>query len=302
MNRYSRIAILACVLSGACWAVRCITRPEPGLFREYEDYVSAAEAATAARFDERELSWVPASLSKETAMKLASGHSVRLNLSDSGLNQRLAGQNGTVIHWIGATRIPRATLGEVKSVLEDYEHYASIYAPIIYACRASRGNGPAGFDDVVLGLRGAYRIASVFPQQYTFRAQVQAARSVSQHGATRVLRVHVRSNEIRESRSGVAGRDDFLEPHHDHGIMWALNAYWRAWERGPDVDLEFETITLARSVQAFACRLGIVPVPRSIVSDAMEFFPAESVRVILDGTRTECVRRAAQRPTETAGR
>jgi hypothetical protein len=107
--------------------------------------------------------------------------------------------------------------------------------------------------------------------------------------------VHLGSNEIRESDSGVPGQDDLLERYHDHGIMWALNAYWRARQRGPDLYLEFESITLARSVEAFSCKLGFFRVPRSIVSSAMDSLPAESVGVILEGTKAECERRAAAR-------
>jgi hypothetical protein len=74
--------------------------------------------------------------------------------------------------------------------------------------------------------------------------------------------------------------------------MWALNAYWRVRQEGSDVYFEFETITLARSVQEFVCKVGFVPVPKSIVSAAMDSLPADCVTVILEGTKAECERRA----------
>jgi hypothetical protein len=73
--------------------------------------------------------------------------------------------------------------------------------------------------------------------------------------------------------------------------MWALNAYWRARELRSHLYLEFETITLARSVQAFACKIGLVPIPKSVIASAMDSLPAESVTVILEGTKAECRRR-----------
>ena len=90
---------------------------------------------------------------------------------------------------------------------------------------------------------------------------------------------HLRSDEIRESDSGVPGRTDFLEPYRDHGIMWALNAWWRARQRGPDLYLAFETVTLARSVQEFSCKLGLVPIPKSIIAGVMDSFPAEALEL-----------------------
>jgi hypothetical protein len=111
-------------------------------------------------------------------------------------------------------------------------------------------------------------------------------------GAASSLGMHMAASEIRESDSGVPGRTDLLEPYHDHGIMWALNAYWRARQQGANVYLEFETITLARSVEEFVCKIGFFPVPKSVVASAMDSLPADCVTQILEGTRAECERRA----------
>lgn len=302
MSPSRKALILSCALSGVCWGARCTTVVDPGMPREYENYVAAAERNMPARFDSGELSWVPAPSSKEAAAKLASGQSVRWNINDASLNQRIAAQNGTIIHWIGAIRIPGVKLKDLRPVLEDYGHWDRIYRPMIFECRAGRHeDAPTRSDDVILGLQSTFRFVSVFPQHYAFRAQARIDHSDSTSRDTPALRVHLHASEIRESDSGVPGRSDFLEPYHDHGIMWALNAYWRARQQGSDLYLEFETITLARSVQAFVCKLGFVPVPKSIVSAAMDSLPAESVTVILEGTKAECARRAAQRTGDVTG-
>jgi hypothetical protein len=303
MSAFLNSVVLACGLGGVCWAARCTTVVEPGVLREYGDYVAAAEQAMSSRFDSGELSWVPDSASKEAASKLASGKLVRWNISDAALNRRIAGQNGTVIHWIGAIRIHGASLTDLQSVLEGYDRYDRIYQPMVFECKAQRdGGGPSAVYDVILGLHSVFRLASLFPQHYAFRVKARIDHSAATNfpGAA-ALRVHLRASEIRESDSGVPGRTDFLEPYRDHGIMWALNAYWRARQRGSDIYLEFETITLARSVQAFACKIGFVPVPRSIVSAAMDSIPADSVTVILEGTKAECERRATRPPLSVSG-
>jgi hypothetical protein len=145
-----------------------------------------------------------------------------------------------------------------------------------------------------------FRFLSVFPQHYAFQADAEIERLPWVPGG--VLTMRLRSKEIRESDSGVPARDDLLEPYRDHGIMWALNAYWRARQSGPDVYLEFESITLARSVQAFSCKLGLVPVPKSTIAAAMEAIPSESVRIVLEGTRAECARQGARRAEAEARR
>ncbi|GEM_PF-1639080 len=296
--------VLACGLGGVCWAARCTTVVEPRVLREYENYIARAEQTMSSRFDSGELSWVPDYASPEAASRLASGKLVRWNIGDTALNRRIAGQNGTLIHWIGAIRIPGASLTELKSVLEDYDRYDRIYRPMIFECRAERNaDSPPAVYDVILGLQSAFRFASVFPQHYAFRVKgrIDHSSGASLPGAS-ALRVHLKASEIRESDSGVPGRTDFLEPYHDHGIMWALNAYWRARQGSAGLYLEFETITLARSVQAFACKIGFVPVPKSIVSAAMDSLPADSVTVILEGTKAECERRALRSPFNASSR
>jgi hypothetical protein len=294
MSVLGNYVMLACGIGGIGWAARCTTVVAPGVLREYANYVAAAEQAMSSRFDLGELAWVPGPESKQAAARLASGHLVRWNLSDTALNQRLAARNGTVIDWIGAIRIHGASLGDAKSVLEDYDRYARIYRPMIFESKAVRtGDSPHAAYDVILGLQSAFRFASLFPQHYAFQVK---GRIEDTSGAglpdPSVLRIHLGASEIRESESGVPGRTDFLEPYHDHGIMWALNAYWRVRQQGKDLYLEFETITLARSAEAFACKIGFVPVPKAIVSAAMDSIPADCVTVILEGTRAECERRA----------
>lgn len=296
MRRFLHIAVLACGAAAASRAARCTTVLDPAILREYDNYVAAAERVMPSRFDAGDLAWLRDPALAPAAASLAAGKLVRSNISDAALNQRIAGQNGAVIHWIGAIRIPRASLADLRSVLEDYGSYDRIYRPLVFACKTRRtATAPGAVYDVVMGLRSAFRFASVFPQHYAFQVTAHIAYTAEPPGASE-LRVHLAASEIRESDSGEPGRADFLEPYHDHGIMWALNAYWRARPRGPDVYLEFESITLARSVQAFACTLGFVPVPKAVVSAAMESLPQDTLTVILEATRAECQRRSSQPP------
>jgi hypothetical protein len=239
------------------------------------------------------LSWIPDSARVEAAAQLASGKLIRRNISNSELNQRIAPQNATVIDWVGAIRIRHTDLAELRAVLEDYGRYATIYRPMIFECRAKRTS--ATTYEATFGLFNQFRFASVFPQQYSFRMKARIDYSDAASNRVPELLVHVRSDEIRESDSGVPGRTDFLEPYHDHGIMWALNSWWRARQQGADLYVEFETITLARSVQEFACKLGVIPVPKSIISRVMDSVPGESVELMLAGTKEECERRASGR-------
>jgi hypothetical protein len=294
MSPAGNTLILVWIAAGVCCAARCTTVADPAVLRAYEAYVAAAEAGMQARFDAGELSWAAARSSK--ARKLASGGWVRQNLSDESFNRRIADRNGAVIHWIGAIRIPDITVAELKSVLADYKNWALFYRPMIFESRVDHArHGSASLGELTLGLRSLFRFASLFPQHYAFQAQANIDVEDRSDGDSPALRVHLRATGIRESDSGVPGRNDLLPPYQDHGIMWGLNAYWRARRLGSNIYMEFETITLARSVQAFVCKIGVVPIPKSVIASAMDSLPAESVTVILEGTKAECMRRAARK-------
>jgi hypothetical protein len=286
----------ALIFVGACWAARCTTNLDLRALREYETYLRLADQVRIARFGASELSWVPDRSRGQAENELRSGKSVRRSIGLETVNERIAPWNGTVIHWIGAIQINGAGIGDLKTVLQDYGRYSAIYDPLIYECRARPILVPTGAAyDIVFGLQNVYRFASFFPQHYSF--QIKSRSDYSEQGSPHspALLVHWRANEIRESESGVPGRNDLLDVHHDHGILWALNTYWLARQQGPNLYVEFESITLARSVQNFKCKVGIIPVPKSIVSSVMDSLPAESLDLMLAATKAECERRVAIR-------
>ncbi len=294
MATLTRRAALVLASGGVCRGARCTTFLDARVKREYENYVDGAERAMLSRFALQELSWAPGSARKELAAGIESGKPVRWSVVDASVNQRLADWNGTVVHWIGAIQIRGAGMEDLKAVLQDYDRYASIYRPMIYQCRAQPAPSASGNAyDVTFGFQNTYRAASVFPSHYSFLIRARASFSEENSGTDPVLLVRSRADEIRESDSGVPGKDDFLEPYHDHGILWGMNTYWRARKKGPDLYVELEAITLARSVQEFVCKIGILPVPKSMIFGVLTALPSESLDLMLAATKAECERRVS---------
>jgi len=290
---------IACVamLTPNGWAAHCTTTLNERALVEYHNYVRDAEPRMQSRFVQGHLSSATDMERVRLLTAFQKGTPVRWNMNPEGVNQGLAEWNGTVIDWVGAVRIRGTSVAEFRAVLEDYGRYAEIYRPMVYDTHAHRVNtaSPAVYE-VTYGYQNTYRAASVFPQHYSFEVKARTEYSEDSGGPAPVLTVHSQSSEIRESDSGVPGRDDFLEPYHDHGIMWALNTYWRTRAEGPDLYVEFEAIMLARSVQDFACKIGIFPVPKYLVTRVMDSLPGESLDVMMAGTKAECERRRAGRP------
>lgn len=290
--------IVAMTCAGVGWSAHCTTVLNQDSLPQYQDYVARAEVGMAARWAKGDLAWVPDSGRQQAMVDLNAGRQVRRNISDTGLNQSLAGLNAAVVDWVGAIRIRSAGIQDLIGVLQNYPRYPSIYKPLIYDCRSRpvAGSTPPAYD-VVFGIESTYR-AAVIPLHYSLEAKTRTEYSGDGGPPGSMLLVHSRSSEIRESDSGDPRRMDFLEPYHDHGALWVLNTYWRARQSGPDLYVEFETISLARSVESFYCKIGVFRVPKILIAGAMESIPNESVEVMLAGTKTECERAAAHRETQ----
>jgi hypothetical protein len=291
-----RLTLAAALLAAECHGARCLTRLDPRALKEFERYVAEVIAERPRRLNAVELSWIPEAARTPAAGELRAGRIVRRAVDLQARNARLDDWDAAMIHWIGAVRIEGAAIEDVRAVLQDYGRYPAIYAPLIHQCRAqpAAGSGGAAYD-VTFGLQNVYRVASFFPQHYAFQVKSRSDYAERSTPAGRLLTAHWRASQIRESESGSPGKDDLMEEHHDHGVLWGLDTFWLARQQGPDLYLEFETITLARSVKNFRCRIGIVPVPKRLVATVMETFPAESLEVMLSGTKRECELRVSER-------
>jgi hypothetical protein len=282
------------------WAARCTTVLDARTLPEYNHYIENAEQSMMARFARGDLSWIPEDARKEAVARLEAGQVVRRNLSDTSINQRLADWNGTIVDWIGAIRIRDTRLEEFREGMPDYGRYSTIYQPLVFESRATPVEATVGKSyDVTFGLLNTYR-TKLFSLHYSFEVNFRTDHTQAGEGTNRVEVIHSRSDRIRESASGTPGRNDLLEQYHDHGVMWALNTYWHARQSGPDLYVEFESVTLARSVKVFACKIGIFPVPKAIISDVMEALPSESLELMLTATKSEFERRAARPPSKTS--
>jgi hypothetical protein len=158
----------------------------------------------------------------------------KVTLEDVNPNGEVAG--GYIHHWIGAELIPNVTVEKVEGVLEDYGHYADVYAPDLKQASAKK-TGAHSYDVRLIteriegiGLHFAFDMHS----RVEFR-----------HEAGNSL-VESRSYLIRESNSGHAPYTDLLPEGSDHGILWRLNSYWRLRQMGSGVYAECQAISLSR--------------------------------------------------------
>jgi len=183
-------------------------------------------------------------------------------------------KGGLVQDWRGAVFIPGASLREVLSVVQDYDHHRVIYKPDIADARIeSRTESPQGEDFLVYMriVKSKFMLADVLSTEHNIRfTRVDAKRVYSRSYSKRI-------NEV--ASAGQAGEHE-LPTGEDRGLLWRLYGYWFFEERDNGVYIACESITLTREIP-----FGMGAVLGPIIHD----MPGESLRKSLEQTRRAVV-------------
>ena len=145
--------------------------------------------------------------------------------------------SGMIHHWVGTVLIPEVTLAQTISMVRDYERYAEIYAPDVLASEVREQNG------------NRFR---VWLRLYTKKVITWVANT--EHDVEFIFlddtRAHVPSHSRRivEIENPDTPQEREKPEGNDRGYAWRLNNYCSFDERGEDVVMQCESITLTRGV------------------------------------------------------
>jgi hypothetical protein len=192
-------------------------------------------------------------------------------------------QGGLIHHWIGSVFVPGASMAEVLSVVQDYDHLARYYSPEVMSSQLISRDG----DDFQIAMRLRERrvVTVVLDSEYEVRfGRLDAGHQFSFSRSTRIAEI---ADAGGPHERAVADADS-------HGYLWRLNAYWRFAQLGDGVVVQCEAVSLTRDVPA---GLGW------LVGPLIRGIPRESLQATLGATRDAVVARAnSERITGAAHR
>jgi hypothetical protein len=173
---------------------------------------------------------------------------------------------GGLIHdWAGTVLIPKATVAQVLSLIQDYDHSSQHYSPDVVQSHLISHRG----DDfqVFMRLKKHKVVTVVLDTEYAVHyGRLDGAHQYSFSRSTRV-------SEIADPGTL---KEHVLAQGHDHGFMWRLNSYWTFEQTDEGVLVECEAISLTRDIPTgLAWMIG--PFVNSI--------PRESLQFTLNATR-----------------
>lgn len=244
---------------------------EPNTLAGFNRYVDASEARMdkdAARPDDfLYIEGLPESQRAEALATLQRGevYMQRLETHDaSGADIEVP--DGLVHHWLGDVFIPGATLPEVLSLVQDYDHHQDIYQPEVVRSRLIRHDG----NDYQIFYRLVKKkvLTVTLDTNHDVRYfPIDSTHCRSRSASTRIAQV---------DNAGQPGEHE--DPvGHDGGFLWRMNSYWRFEQKDGGVYVEVESISLTRDIPAGLGWL-IKPFVTSI--------PRESLLMTLGSTRS----------------
>jgi hypothetical protein len=144
---------------------------------------------------------------------------------------------GLIHHWVGAVFVPKAKLGDVLGVLEDYDHQSTYYAPDVERSKIEAREG----DHFRVFLR--FRRHKVITVVLNTEHDVHYFRDAPG-------RAHSRSSAVRIAEVENPGKSDEREkpPGDDGGYLWRMETWWRMEEGDGGVYVQSEVASLTRDI------------------------------------------------------
>lgn len=175
-------------------------------------------------------------------------------------------KGGLVQDWRGAVFIPHATLRDVLSIAQDFDHHRDFYTPDIENAKIESRQG----DEFLVFMRivkAKFMLSDVLDTEQAIqfiRLDPQRVYSLAQSK---------RINEV--AAPGRSGEHE-LPIGQDRGLLWRLYGYWFYEERDGGVYITCESITLTRDIP-----FGLVTLLGPVIHD----LPGDAVRKSLEQTR-----------------
>jgi hypothetical protein len=247
--------------AGLCPAVDL----KPQTIQAFDRYIATTDTRMQQRWSGEHFLWFDDS--PEIRLGLLAGAVVTQPVEGNGV---VTLPGGLVQDWIGAVFVPKTTLQETLSVVQDYPQHAQIYKPDVSDVKVLSHSG----DDYAIRTRvvkSKFFISDVvdIDNQIHF-VPLDSKRVYSRSASQRVVEI---------SNAGKPNERE-LPAGHDRGLVWRVNGYWFFEESDGGVFITCESITLTRDIPFLLAK---------VLSPIVHELPAEALKNSLEETRKAIV-------------
>jgi hypothetical protein len=231
----------------------------------FNKFIASVETRLEPRFSGRTFLW--SDESPGVRQQLLNGTVIAQPLQGNGI---VPLKGGLVQDWRGAVFIPHASLQDVLSIAQDFDHHREYYKPDIEDAKIESRQG----DDFLVYMRivkSKFLLTDVLNTEHT----IQFIRLDPQKTYSRSY-----SKRINEVAAPGRSNEHELPSGQDRGLLWRLYGYWFYEERDDGVYITCESITLTRDIP-----FGMIALLGPVIHD----LPGESLRKSLEQMRKAVV-------------
>jgi hypothetical protein len=174
----------------------------------------------------------------------------QLHALDQG--KHISSPGGLIHHWMGMAFLPKVSLRQIKTVLEDYASEKDNYYPDVRQSRLISQNGNER--EVFLQFYSKTIVTAVFNVNFA---------SVTQDYSARQSQVRACSTRVAEVEGFGTPSEHELKPEDSHGYLWGLCTWWHAEEKDGGTYIQVEAIELSRTVP-WVFALIVDPIIRNV--------------------------------------
>lgn len=244
--------------------------PRPETIRSFDSYVSKTDDKNTQSLCNGNFLWIDdleKSAREAAYAKLKRGEVVLQRITPQGEVREIPG--GMLHDWEGMVFIPKATLDEVLTLLQDYDRQSTYFAPDMEKSKTEEHSG--NHFHVFLRFRRKKIITVVLNTEHDVNYfSDSATRAHSRSSATRIAEVE---------KAGEPSEKEKL-PGQDNGFMWRMETWWRMEEKDGGVYLQNQVVSLTRDIPTGLGWL-IEPFVTSIPKESLEFTLGSVRRAVL---------------------
>jgi hypothetical protein len=264
--------LILCLVVGSATAVRAATLA-PETAAAFQRYVRLTEQRINGEVTRNDgFLWIdtlPAVRRGEMRNGLQQGGVVIERLETREGDREIDAPDGLIHHWIGVAFVPRASVKQAVTLMQDYDRHARYFAPAIAASKTLEHNG----NRFKVALR--FHVKKVITVTMDTENEAEFFFPAADRAHSRI-----RSTRVTEVADAGTPHERAKPAGEEHGFMWNLNTYWRFLERDGGTYIQCESLTLSRDVP-FALAWIIRPIVTQMPKESLTFTMGKAREALL---------------------
>jgi hypothetical protein len=256
-----KIFAIFCLIAACSIGLAAVLNPSTAAaFQQYVRLTEQRMNAEVAKSDR--FLWIdtqPPARRAELQKGLQQGGVIIERLETRDGTKEIDAPDGLIHHWIGVVFIPKVSVKEAVTLMQDYDNHATYFAPAIAASNTLERDAER------------FKVALRFHVKKIITVTMDTENEAEFfHPSPDRAHSRIRSTRVTEIADAGTPREKAKPAGEENGFMWNLNTYWRFLERDGGTYIQCESLTLSRDVP-FALAWIIRPIVTQMPKESLTF-------------------------------